>query len=149
MEPKSSIPHSQGPTTCLHPEPDQSSPYLPIPSWGSVLISSSHLCLCLPSGLFPPRCPHQNPVFTSPLHHACHMPHPSHSSLFLSPVEYLVSSTEHEAPRYVVFSTPLLSRPNILLSTLFSNTLSLCSALSVTDQAAHPYKRAGSCISNI
>jgi hypothetical protein len=28
--------------------------------------------------------------------------------------------------------------PNILLSTLFSNTLSLCSSLSVTDQVPHP-----------
>jgi hypothetical protein len=30
--------------------------------------------------------------------------------------------------------------PNILLSTLFSNTLSLCSSLSVRDQVWHPYK---------
>jgi hypothetical protein len=31
--------------------------------------------------------------------------------------------------------------PNILLSTLFSNTLSLCSSLSVRDQVSHPYKQ--------
>jgi len=31
---------------------------------------------------------------------------------------------------------PLLG-PNIFLSTLFSNTLSLCSTLNVTDQASH------------
>jgi hypothetical protein len=30
--------------------------------------------------------------------------------------------------------------PNILLSTLFSNTLSPCSSLSVRDQVSHPYK---------
>jgi hypothetical protein len=30
--------------------------------------------------------------------------------------------------------------PNILLSTLFPNTLSLCSSLSATDQVSHPYK---------
>jgi hypothetical protein len=30
--------------------------------------------------------------------------------------------------------------PNILLSTLFSNTLSLCFYLSVRDQVSHPYK---------
>jgi polysaccharide pyruvyl transferase WcaK-like protein len=29
--------------------------------------------------------------------------------------------------------------PNILLSTLFSNTLNLCSSLNVRDQVSHPY----------
>jgi hypothetical protein len=33
--------------------------------------------------------------------------------------------------------------PNILLSTLFSNTLSLCSSLRVRDQVTHPYKIKG------
>jgi hypothetical protein len=33
--------------------------------------------------------------------------------------------------------------PNILLSTLFSNTLSLCSSLSVRDQVSQPYKTTG------
>jgi hypothetical protein len=37
-----------------------------------------------------------------------------------------------------VISSPL--SPNILLRTLFSNTLSLCSSLSVRDQVSHPYK---------
>jgi hypothetical protein len=36
--------------------------------------------------------------------------------------------------------TPSLLGPNIPLSTLFSNTLSLCSSLSVTDQVSHPHK---------
>jgi hypothetical protein len=36
--------------------------------------------------------------------------------------------------------------PNILLSTLFLNTLSLCSYLSVTDQVPHPYKTTGKII---
>jgi hypothetical protein len=40
-----------------------------------------------------------------------------------------------------VTSSPL--GPNILLSTLFSNTLNLCSSLNVTDQVSHPYKTAG------
>jgi hypothetical protein len=31
-------------------------------------------------------------------------------------------------------------RPNILLNTLFSNTLNLCSSLNVRDQVSHPYK---------
>jgi hypothetical protein len=36
--------------------------------------------------------------------------------------------------------TPSLLDPNTPLSTLFSNTLSLCSSLSVTDQVPHPHK---------
>jgi hypothetical protein len=33
--------------------------------------------------------------------------------------------------------------PNILLSTLFSDTLNLCSSLSVRDQVLHPHKTTG------
>jgi hypothetical protein len=36
--------------------------------------------------------------------------------------------------------TPSLFGPNILLSTLFSNTLDLCSSLDVRDQVSHPHK---------
>jgi hypothetical protein len=32
--------------------------------------------------------------------------------------------------------------PNIFLSTLFSNTLNLCSSLSERDQVSHPYNTA-------
>jgi hypothetical protein len=39
--------------------------------------------------------------------------------------------------------TPTLFHPNILLSTLFSNTLSLCSSLNVRDQVSCPYKTTG------
>jgi hypothetical protein len=37
-------------------------------------------------------------------------------------------------------------RPNNLLSTLFSNTLNLCSSLNMRDQIAHPYKTTGKII---
>jgi hypothetical protein len=40
------------------------------------------------------------------------------------------------------FSSSLFG-PNILLSTLLSNTLSLCSSPNVTDHASHPYRTAG------
>ena len=39
--------------------------------------------------------------------------------------------------------TPSLLGPNILLNTLFSKTLSLCSSLNVSDQVSHPYKTTG------
>ena len=38
---------------------------------------------------------------------------------------------------------PSLLGPNILLDTLFSSTLSLCSSLNVNDQVSHPYKTTG------
>jgi hypothetical protein len=39
--------------------------------------------------------------------------------------------------------TSALFEPNILLSTLFSNTFSLCSSLNVRDQVLHSYKTTG------
>jgi hypothetical protein len=39
--------------------------------------------------------------------------------------------------------TSSLFGPNILLSTLFSNTLSLCSSLNDRDQVSHPYRTTG------
>jgi hypothetical protein len=39
--------------------------------------------------------------------------------------------------------TSSLSGPNILLGTLFSNTLNLCSSLDMRDQVTHPYKTTG------
>jgi hypothetical protein len=47
------------------------------------------------------------------------------------------------APRHAIFSTLLSlhpSGPNILLSTLFSNILNLCSSFNVRDQDSDPYK---------
>jgi hypothetical protein len=47
------------------------------------------------------------------------------------------------------FQSPITSSlfgPNILLSTLFSNTLSLCSSLNVRDQVSHPYRTIGKII---
>jgi hypothetical protein len=41
------------------------------------------------------------------------------------------------------FVTSSLLGPNILLRTLYSNTLSLCVSLSVREQVSHPYKTTG------
>ena len=71
-------------------KPIQSMPPHPN-SWRSILTLSSHLCLRLPSGLFPSGFPTKTqyihllstiPVYTSPLHHRHYMPRPPHSSQF-------------------------------------------------------------------
>jgi len=80
-----------------------------------------------------PQLSHQNPVYASPLTHTRNMPRPSHSSLFYHPknigrvqkIKLILCSFLH----YLVTS-PFLG-PNILLSTLFSNTLSTRPSLNV------------------
>ena len=53
-------------------------------SWRSILILSTHLCLGLPSDLFPSVFPTKT-LYTPILTHMCHMPSPSHSSGFYHP----------------------------------------------------------------
>ena len=60
------------------------SPYPQPTSWRSILILSTHLHLGLPSGSFPLRFPHLDPI-RPPLPHTSHMPSPSHSSRFYHP----------------------------------------------------------------
>jgi hypothetical protein len=48
--------------------------------------------------------------------------------------------------KLLILQSPVTSSlfgPNSLLSTLFSNTLSLCSFLNVRDQVSHPCRTAG------
>ena len=81
----------------------------PLPnSWWSILILSSDLRpgFQMTHSL---RFPHQTPVYTSPLpiHATC----PDNLFSILTPKKYLVSSTGHYTPHYVVFSTPLYLVP--------------------------------------
>jgi hypothetical protein len=77
------------------------------------------------------------------------MPRPSHSSRFdyLNNIRWWVQVLKF--PLCSLLHSPVASSllgPNILLSTLFSNTLSLCSSLNVRDQVSHPYKTTGKII---
>jgi hypothetical protein len=85
---------------------------------------------------------HQNLLYISFLSHACHMLRPPHSQWFAW--LYVVMSADNEALHYATSSiTSSLLGPNILFSTLFSNSLSLCSSFNVRDQVSHPYKTTG------
>jgi len=110
MEPEGSLPHSQVPTTCLYPEPARSSlyPHTPLPEDPSKYYPPIYASFFQVVSF--PQISHQNPVYTS-LIHKRYMPRPSLFSILL-PEQYWVRSTDHLAPRYVVFSTPLLPRPS-------------------------------------
>jgi len=149
MEPESSLPHSKVPTTCPCPEPAQSSPYLHPTFWRSILILSSHLCLGLLSGLFPPGFPTRT-LYTplpSPIRTTC----PTHLIL-LDFITHTILGEEYRSLSSSVCSflrspvTSSLLDPNILLNTLFSNTLSPHSSLNMSDQVSHPYITTGKII---
>jgi hypothetical protein len=134
MEPEGSLPHSQVPNTCPYPEAAaRFSPYPPHPTfWRSILILSSHLCLGLPSGLFPPGFPTKTLYTPLPIRSTC----PAHLIL-LDFITRTILGEEYRSLCSFLHSpfTSSVLGPNILL-----NTLSLRSSLNVSDQGSQPYK---------
>jgi hypothetical protein len=136
MEPKRSLPHSQELSTCSYPEPGQSSPYHPIQP-PSILILSTHLCLGLPSSLFPSGFPTNNLYMFhfSPIRATCLA-----YLILLDLIILIILVEEYKSRSSSLMQVSPLSRHLIplwskfLLISLFSNTLSLCSYLNVRDQ---------------
>jgi len=101
--------------------------------------STLHILLGFPSGLFPPQV--SAPKSCLPVPHSATCPaHP----ILLDAITRKLFSEEYRSYRYSLRSllhspvTSSLLGPNILLSTIFSNTLSLGFSLNVSDQVPHP-----------
>ena len=99
MEPAGILLCWQYRSICLFPQPDQSNP------WPPFSFFNINFYIILPSVLMPFKwslslgLPHRNPACTSPVLHTCHMPCPSHSSLFDHPNnKYLLRSMNYKAP---------------------------------------------------
>ena len=109
----------------------------------SIKLLSSHLCLCLPCGHFPSGFPTETlNTFLLSLIRAIY---PTYLIL-LDLITRIVFGEEYRSVSSSLCSilhspvTSSLLGPNILLSTLFSNTINLCSSLNVSDRFSHRYK---------
>ena len=120
----------------IHNRIHENPPTVPILSKVSKSIVPSHFlktCLnvILPMTPRPSKCspslrsPYQNPVCTSPLPHVCYIPLQPHFSSFDHQNNIWWGSTDHYAPRYVVFSTLLSLLSSYTQVPPYSQTLSV------------------------
>jgi hypothetical protein len=146
MEPEGSLPHSQEPAMCPYPEPDRSSPTPPPPS-SHCLKTRSNIILPYMRGFS-----RLSPFVMFSHLNVCNSPHirvtcPAHLIL-LCLITWIIFGEDYRAksqslPLHTPATSSLLD-PTILLSTLFSKTLSLQSSVSVSDQVSR--QRCTACV---
>ena len=104
--------HSQASAICPYPGPAQSSLYTHIPPpWDPTYFYPPIYAYVSPVVSFPPVSP-PTPYTPPPPHPYAPHAQPISFISILSPTKYWVRSTSHLAPRYAVFSIPLLPRPS-------------------------------------
>ena len=118
-------------------------------SWRSVLILPTHLCFGLPSGFIPSGFP------TTTLYMPLLSTIRATCLAYLILLDFITWTVLGE--EYISWSSSLCSflhslvtssllGPNVNLNTLFANTLSLHSSISVINQDSHPYQTTGKVI---
>jgi len=134
MEPEGLLPHSKVPATSPFPEPAQSNPYRNISL---------------------PKDPYYFPSTPGFTHWSLSLKFPHQTPARLILIDFVTQKMLGEEHRSLSFSlrsfflspvTLSFLGPNILLNTLFSNTLSLLSSLNISDQVSHPHKTTGKII---
>ena len=125
------------------------SPQLPPTSWRPILILSSNLRLGLANGLFPSGFPSR--ALCTPLPSPIPATSPAHLILLDFTTRTILGKVYRSLSSSLCnfLHSPATSSflgPNTLLNTLFWNTLSLRSSLSVSDQVSHPYRTTGNII---
>jgi len=142
MEPKGSLFHyAQESTTCA-----RSNQSMPPSHFWSIVILQPHLHLGLSKDLFPSSLPTK--TLSAPLLVPICATWTTHLFLLNFITQRIVRSIDQK-PSYVELSTPVTSPLlgwHILLSTLFSNTLSLHSCPIVSNQVPQPYETKGKII---
>jgi len=136
MEPQRPLPHIQVPATCPYSKPDQSSPCprIPLPEDPASCYPPIYVWVFQVVRSF--RFPHQDPIRVTCTAHPIFL-----DSIARISGKYILLCSFLHFP-----VTSSLLGPNILLSKLFSNILSLRSFLNVRDHVSHPYKTTGNII---
>jgi hypothetical protein len=138
MEPEFSLPFPQGPLNRPYHERDQSNPYYPSRFVSYMLISFTYVLGFIVISFF------LNFKQITPSFMLCVLPTSSfliwRSNCTWRSVQIMKHLIMQPSPVSFHF-IPL--GPNSLLSTQFSNALSLCSCLSVMDQVLHRYRTTG------